>query len=318
MNKIVIIDGHVLNPGDLDWSVFKELGDVSIYERTKDSDIVTRARDADYLVINKTQLNSTALDQLVKLKGICLTATGYNNVDIDHARSMNIDVCNVVGYGSAAVAQHVFAMILHSTNHISIHNQSVKQGEWSKSQDWCYWKSPLTELQHKTLGVFGYGKIGKEVVKLGLAFGMKVVVNRKSNKPLDNPQVELVDFEDLLKKSDYITLHSPLTTETQGIMNRETFDQMKDHAMLINTGRGALINEDDLYHALSTQNIRLAALDVLTEEPPQGSCKLIELKNCIITPHNAWVAYESRERLLQATFENLKSLIKGQPINVVN
>ncbi len=318
MIEIIVLDGQVLNPGDLDWSILEELGNLKVYERSDADQIKERAINAEYIIVNKSKIDADIIDQLPKLKCICVTATGYNNVDTAYARIKNIDVVNVVGYGAKAVAQHVFALILHYTNHVALHNTSVKEGQWQNSEEWCYWNFPLMELSNKTLGIIGYGDIGKEVAKIGLAFNMNVKVAEREGIQLIDENISICSLEEIYNSSDFLTLHVPLTNETELIINEYSLMLMKSSAMLVNTGRGGLINESDLYKALTNGTIRYAALDVLTNEPPLEDNKLIQLDNCLITPHNAWVAVESRQRLIDVTFENLKCHIEGHPQNVVN
>ncbi len=318
MIKVVVLDGRVINPGDVQWQLDLPNVNVEIYEATPNNQILKRSQDADYLIINKVVLGEEHLQQLPQLKAILLTATGYNNIDIKTARKHGVDVCNVVGYGSTAVAQHVFALILKITNEVALHARSVAQGEWTKKDVWCYWLSEVTELSGKTLGIYGYGVIGREVAKIGLAFGMRVIAYRRSDGPSDLIGVKMVDFDQLIAESDFLSLHAPLSAANQGVINRDVFSKMKSTAILINTGRGGLINEADLANALKEEAIAGAALDVLSEEPPSQGHPLIGLPRCIISPHMAWVARESRQRLLDMVGRNLKAHINGHPINVVN
>jgi len=259
--NIVILDGYVANPNDLSWEGIAKLGQLTIYDRTNDEHLLERAKDADILIINKRRLGRDVLYQLDKLKCICLLSTGYNSVDITAAKERGIKVCNAVGYSGTSVAQHVFALLLELTNNVGLHNISVQKNEWATSTDWCYWKSPIMELAGKTMGVYGLGKIGQEVAKIAIAFGMQVIATRK-NLDKSNPlQIPLVPFEELIKKSDVLSLHAPLTNENEGIINKYHLSKMKSTAILINTGRGGLVNEVDLKEALLNGTIAGAGLD---------------------------------------------------------
>jgi len=315
--NIVILDGYVANPNDLSWKGIAKLGCLKVYNRTNDKDLFKRAKDAEILIINKRRLDRDLLYQLDKLKCICLLSTGYNSVDIIAAEERGIKVCNAVGYSGTSVAQHVFALLLELTNNVGLHNESVQQNEWATSTDWCYWKKPIMELADKTMGIYGLGKIGQEVAKIAIAFGMKVIASRK-NQDKPNPlQIPLVSFGELIKESDVLSLHAPLTEENAGIINEQNLSDMKPTAILINTGRGGLVNEADLKVALLNGTIAGAGLDVLSEEPPPMSHPLLNIPNCIITPHNAWVSKESRERLIQIVADNIAAFLAGTPQNVV-
>lgn len=318
MPNIVILDGHVANPGDLSWQAIANQGNLKIYPRTTDNKVLERAKDADILIVNKRGLDKTILKQLPQLKCICTLATGYNNIDVVAARSLGITVCNAVGYSSPSVAQHVFALLLELINRVGLHNDHIQQNGWANSIDWCYWKSPMMELSGKTMGIYGFGKIGQQVAQIALAFGMKVIAVRKSNTPPSNKLIQLVSLETLLKESDVISLHAPLTTENTGIINSHHLELMKKTAYLINTGRGGLINEPDLKEALTTYQIAGAGLDVLSQEPPPKNHLLLGLTNCLITPHHAWATKESRARLITIVAENIKAFLEGKPQNVVN
>jgi len=318
MPKIVILDGHVANPGDLSWDSISDQGTLKIYERTTDKELIERARDADILIINKRRLNQQDLNQLPNLKLICTLATGYNNIDVKAAKALGITVCNAVGYSSPSVAQHVFALLLELINRVGLHNDHIQQNGWANSIDWCYWKSPMIELSDKTMGIYGYGKIGQKVAEIALAFGMKVIAVRKSNKASKNKKVQLVDLETLWNESDVISLHAPLTVDNEDIINKTTLTKMKKSAYLINTGRGGLINEKDLKVTLEEGQIAGAGLDVLSQEPPPKNHLLLGTPNCLITPHHAWATKESRGRLIGIVGENIKAFLAGKPQNVVS
>ena len=318
MPNIVILDGYTLNPGDLDWSGLEALGNVSYYDRTTISEIMERAENAEVLIVNKLQLSRQTLEQLPKLKYIGVCATGFNNVDIEAAKELGIIVTNVRGYSSAAVAQLVFSLILTITNHAEKHAQGVRNGKWVDSLDWCYDHETIFELAGKTLGILGLGDIGQRVAQIGLAFGMNVIAHRKNFSKSSIDGVELVSLSELFKRSDVLSLHCPLTTDTQGVINKANIETMKLSAMIINTGRGGLTIEQDLADALNEERLAAAGLDVLSAEPPTVENPLLKAKSCYITPHQAWGAKESRERLLKGITENLKAFLEGNPQNVVN
>lgn len=314
--NIVILDGYTLNPGDLDWAPIHKLGDVTIYDRSQPEEIVERAKDAEVLLVNKVVLSEAILDQLPNVKYIGVMATGFNNIDIEAARKHNITVTNVKAYGPASVAQQTFALLLALVNHAELHSQSVYAGEWVASPDFCYWKTPLTELAGKTMGLIGLGDIGSQVAKIALAFGMKVITYRKH--PEQTEGIEMVSLNEIFTKSDVLSLHCPLTDETKEIINKERLLQMKQTAFVLNTGRGPLINETDLAEALHNGTIAGAGLDVLSTEPPKADNPLLSAPNCIITPHVAWATFEARKRLLQMVADNLESFMNGEAKNVVS
>jgi len=316
MKNIVVLDGYVVNPGDLSWDSFSSLGTTHVYDRTSQDEIINRAADANVILTNKCQLTKDILVQLPILEYIGLIATGYNNIDVKAATERGITVCNARGYGALSVAQHVFALMLELTNQVGQHNYAVKKNRWATSLDWSFWDKPIIELFGKTLGIYGFGSIGNQVASIALAFGMHVIATRK-NKDKGSPDgVKLVDEAQLFKESDVITLHATMTDENKNIMNSQVFDLMKPSAFLINTGRGGLVNESDLRRALTSGQIAGAALDVLDKEPPNLDHPLTTLDNCIITPHHAWASKNSRERLLSIVFENLNNYLNGHPQNI--
>ncbi len=316
MPKIVILDGYVANPGDISWENITQHSETTIYDRTPSNEVFNRAKGAHILVVNKTVLDEEMITQLhPTLQCICTLATGYNNIDVIVAKKCGVIVCNAVAYGSAAVAQHVFALLLELTNRVALHNQSVQDHEWSNAQDWCYWKHPLTALAGKTMGVLGTGEIGRRVIQIAQGFGMKIIATRKNRYQTPVP---LVDLPTLFGKSDVLSLNAPLTYETKEIVNRRTLSMMKPTAFLINTSRGGLVNEADLREALLHRQIAGAGLDVLSTEPPPPNHPLLNLPNCIVTPHQAWAAKESRRRLIQIVGENIGAFLEGKPKNVVN
>lgn len=318
--KIVNLDGHTTNPGDLSWDGIKRLGDYTVYERTAQSQVVERAKGADILIINKTVITKEILDALSpELKFIGLQSTGYNVVDCEYARKLGITVSNIPAYSTKAVAQLVFAFILQLTNEVALHSEAVKNGEWCTCPDFCFWKKPLTELDGKVIGIIGFGSIGQRVAKLAEAFDMKVLAY--APRPKDKGElktVEFVDLDTLLKNSDIITCHCPLTNETKGMINAENIAKMKKSAVFINTSRGPVVDEQALADALNNEKIKAACLDVLETEPALESNPLLKAKNCYITPHIAWAAQETRARLLKILEENIVAYLNGKPQNVVN
>lgn len=318
--KIVNLDGVTTNPGDLSWEGIENLGDYTVYDRTAPSEIVERAKGADILIVNKTIITKEILDALApELKYIGLQSTGYNVVDCAYARSLGITVCNIPAYSTKAVAQLVFAFILQITNEVTLHSNAVKDGEWCRCPDFCFWKKPLTELDGKTIGIIGFGSIGQRVAKLAEAFDMNVLAY--APRPKDKGElktVEFVELDTLLKNSDIITCHCPLTDETKGMINAENIAKMKKSAIFINTSRGPVVDEQALADALNNDKIKAACLDVLETEPALETNPLLKAKNCYITPHIAWAAQETRERLLKILEENIIAYLNGTPQNVVN
>lgn len=316
--KIVVLDAFTLNPGDLDWTELKSLGVCEIYDRTPSEQIVERSLDADVVLTNKTPLSQDTIGKLSKLKYIGVLATGYDVVDVEFAGKRGIPVTNVPNYGSESVAQMVFAHILNLTNHVAQHAEEVRKNRWAHSPDFCFWDYPMIALNGLTLGIVGAGRIGMATANLGNAFHMKVIAYNP-RRPLDTTdEIEFVDLEVLLKTSDIITLHCPLTPETKGFINKDRLAMMKPSAFLINTSRGALINEEDLAFALNNGIIGAAGLDVLDQEPPRPDHPLNTLKNCYITPHISWATNAARSYLMKIAIENLRSFLKGRTQNVVN
>lgn len=313
--KIVILDGHALNPGDLSWDALKAFGTVTYYDRTPtEAEAIQRIGDAAIVLTNKVPITGTLLDACPGIRLICVLATGYNVVDCAAARARNIPVCNVPSYSTEAVAQFTFALLLELCNQVGLHDQSVHAGEWTSCPDFCYWKMPLMELSGKTIGIIGYGRIGKAVGKIASAMGMKVLTHSRTQHPGETH----VSLDELLACSDVVTLHCPLFPETQGIINAETIAKMKDGAFLINTSRGPLIDEQAVADALSCGKLRGAAVDVVSKEPIPGDSPLLTAPNCIITPHIAWAPLETRQRLLDCVIDNIQCFLDGHPKNVVN
>jgi glycerate dehydrogenase len=315
MGNIVITDGYTLNPGDLSWEALHQFGKVMNYDRTAKGEVMERCKDAMIIITNKTPVSADVIREASNLKGIAVTATGYNIVDINAARERGIAVSNVPGYGTDSVAQHTFAFILEFANGVGVNSQSVADGDWAGSRDFCYTKTPLIEIAGKTLGIVGYGTIGRRVAEIARVFGMNVLYNSPS---LMGRDPGAVDVETIFRESDFVTLHCPLTTENQGFVNIDLLARMKSTSFLINTARGPLINENDLRDALQRGKLAGAALDVLSSEPPPADHPLIGLPNCIITPHNAWCSFEARQRIMETTVDNVRAMLNGEPVNVVN
>ena len=314
--NLVVLDGHTLNPGDLSWEEFHKLGECTIHERTAPVEILARAQDAEVILTNKIVLSADLIGALPKLRYIGVLATGYNVVDIAAARAGGIIVTNIPGYGTRAVAQHAMALLLELTNQVGLHSSQVVQGSWSESKDWCYWDRPLLELDTLTMGIVGYGAIGRCMAGLASALGMKVVTS--SRRPIEAAQgVRQVSLDELLASSDVVSLHCPLTEETRALINARSLALMKPSALLINTSRGPLIDEAALAAALHSGQIAGAALDVLSTEPPPRDNPLLSEPRCLITPHQAWASSASRARLLAIAAENIRAFILGNPVHVV-
>ena len=315
--NIVVLDGYTLNPGDLSWKSIEELGDCTVYERTTPEQTVERAKNADAIFTNKVIINEEVLNQLPNLKYIGVLATGYNVVDIPAAQKAGITVTNIPAYSTTSVAQMVFSHILNFAQNISIHAASVSSGDWAKSIDFTYRKTPQIELAGKTLGIIGFGQIGQAVAKIGLVFGMRIIFNNRSKKEVDFETTQ-VNLSTLLSDSDFISINCPLTNENEGFINKQTLSEMKASAFLVNTGRGPLINEQELADALNEGVIAGAGLDVLAAEPAVENNPLSTAKNCYITPHIAWATIEARSRLMSIASKNLKAFIEENPINTVS
>lgn len=317
--KIVILDGYTTNPGDLSWEKFSEFGEVTAYDYTPNELIIERCKDAEIIIDNKVVFTKETLDKLPKLKYIGLLSTGFNVIDIEAAKNNGVTVCNVPTYSTAAVAQLTFALILEIYNQVGIHNEAVHNGEWTNCRDFCFQKTPLLELNNKTIGLIGYGKIGAEVAKIADAFSMNILCYVPSKKPQpDFKNFRFVTLKELAENSDIISLHCPLTPETTGIINEELISIMKPGAVVINTSRGPTIDENALAEALRSGRITGAGVDVLSTEPPKADNPLLSCPNCFITPHIAWAGYETRERLVGVVYDNLRSYLSGNPVNVVN
>lgn len=317
MSRIVVLDGYTLNPGDLSWEGLEKLGELTVYDRTPVEEIVPRIGDAEYVFVNKVPITRETLEACPNLKFIGVLATGYNIVDVQAARERGVVVTNVPTYGTAAVAQFVFALLLEICHHVGHHSAEVFQGRWTTNPDWCFWDYPLIELAGKTMGIIGFGRIGRAVARLAQAFGMQVVAHNPNLSGVVDG-VTMVELDELLGVSDVISLHVPLTPQTQGLINKESIAKMKDGVILINTARGPLIVEEDLKEALDAGKVYAAGLDVVSVEPIQPDNVLLSCKNVFITPHIAWAPKESRQRLMDIAVENLRQFMAENPINVVN
>ncbi len=316
--KIIITDGEALSRNDLTWQAFEQLGEVVFYDYTAPSELLNRIQDVDILIVNKTVISKETIAALPNLKYIGLTATGYNNVDAKAAAARHIPVCNVAGYGSQTVAQHVFALILELTNQVGVHNAAVQVGEWGQQPHFCITKTPLTELSGKTLGIYGFSNIGREVAKIGRAFGMKTIVHRRNTEGVKPRGIRYVSLDELFAQSDVLSINASLSNDNQGLMSLLNLQKMKPTALLINTARGGFVNEKDMKTALETGIIAGAALDVLPIEPPTEGSVLFGVKNCLITPHNAWATFEARQRLMGMAADNVQAFLDKKPKNVVN
>lgn len=317
--KIVVLDGYTLNPGDLSWERLEELGELVVYDRTPSEKIIERIGDAEIVFTNKTPLTKETFAKVPNVKFVGVLATGYNVVNVKAAKEKGIPVTNIPTYGTSAVAQMTFALLLEMCHHVWNHSEEVKKGTWTASPDFCFWNYPLIELAGKTFGIIGAGRIGQTVAKIAQAFGMRVVAfDKHKNKELESETFRYVELDELLKSADVISLHCPLFDDTKGIINKYNIAKMKDGVMIINTSRGPLIVEEDLSEALNNGKITGAALDVLSSEPAKMDNPLMNAKNCIITPHISWAPKESRDRLMNIAVDNLEKFIGGKPINVVN
>lgn len=315
--KIVLLDAHTANPGDVSWSPLESIAPCDIHPRTPLAETVARCADAEIVITNKAPLTRETIAALPKLKYIGVTATGYNIVDVAAAKERGIVVTNVPGYSSPAVAQLVFALLLELTNHVGHHAQTVRDGRWAACPDFCYWDHPVIELQGRTLGIIGYGDIGSSVARIAVAFGMKVLASKREWKTPPPEGVAPASIDEIFAQSDAISLHCPLTDATKHLVGERTLGLMKATAFLINTGRGPLVDEEALAKALNEGRIAGAGLDVLSVEPPKPGHPLFTAKNCLITPHIGWASHEARVRLIDATASNLRAFLDGKPVNVV-
>lgn len=317
--KIVVLDGHTLNPGDLTWDSLTALGDVTIYDKTPAKLICERAKDCEIIFTNKTPLTATEFEMLPSLKYIGVLATGYNVVDTVAAKNFGITVTNIPTYGTNTVAQFVFALILEYCHNVRRHSDAVSAGRWESCEHFCFWDYPLVELSEKTLGIVGFGRIGQKVAEIGNAFGMNIIAY--DNYHCDTTHLKnfkWAELDEVFAKSDFVSLHCPLTPQTQGMVDFELLKTMKSNALIVNTSRGPIINEKDLAYALNQDLIAGAAVDVVSIEPIKSDNPLLTAKNCIITPHIAWATKEARARLMDIAVDNLKSFLAGNSTNVIN
>ena len=316
--KVVVLDGYALNPGDLSWEPFSEFGELTVYDRTAPEQIVPRIGDAEIIVLSKTPITRATLEQCPGIRYITVLATGYNIVDLQATAQRGIPVSNVPAYSTQAVGQFTLALLLEICSHVSVHNESVHAGEWASCPDFCYWKQPLTELAGKTMGIIGFGAIGRQTGRIAKAMGMRVLATG-SRPTAEGWEIgEYVELDTLLSQSDVISLHCPLFPQTQGLINRETIAKMKDGVILLNTSRGPVLVEQDVADALNRGKIRAAGMDVVSTEPIRPDNPLLTAKNCLITPHIAWAPQECRQRVLDITAENIRSFLAGNPQNRVN
>jgi len=315
--KIVVLDGYAANPADLSWNGMKELGDLTVYDRTSPQELMDRVKGAEALLTNKVVLNEEMIDSLPSLKYIGVLATGYNVVDIAAAKKKNIVVSNIPAYSTMSVAQMVFAHILNITQRVGYYTEQNRQKRWSHNEDFCYWDYPLIELAGKQMGIVGLGHTGIATAKIAIAMGIKVVAFTSKSQSSLSEDIHKTTLDELFRTSDIVSLHCPLTSDTKEMVNAYRLEQMKNSAILINTGRGQLVNEFDLAEALNSGKIYAAGMDVMVNEPPKEDNPLLSAKNCFITPHIAWATREARVRLMNISIENLKKFIEGHPQNNV-
>lgn len=317
--KIVILDGHALNPGDLSYDCLKEFGDVTIYQRTdNEAEVIARIGDAEIVLLNKVPLTEAVFAACPNIRLICVQATGYNVVDCEAAKCRGIPVCNVPTYGTAAVAQFTMALLLELCHRIGHHDVLVHQGDWCRCDTFCFWDTSQMELAGKTIGIIGFGRIGQAVGRLAKAFGMEVLACSRTEYPEGREIAEYVDLDTLYAHSDIISLHCPLFPETAKMINRDSIAKMKNGVILLNTSRGGLLDEEAVAEALRNGKLRCAAVDVVSQEPMEEANPLLTAPNCVITPHMAWAPIESRQRLLNCVVENIRGFLNGKPQNVVN
>jgi glycerate dehydrogenase len=316
--KIVVLDGYCLNPGDLSWDALRGLGEVEVFDRTAPAEVEARASGATVLLTNKTPLTGDVISRLPQLRYIGVLATGYNVIDVEAARQRGVTVTNIPTYGTASVAQFVFALLLELCHHVGMHAEAVRTGEWSRSPDWSFCKSPLIELAGKTMGIVGFGRIGRSAARIADAMGMNVIANDavEDNAPLYSG-FRWAAIDELLRESDVVSLHAPLLPETRHMINRQSLGLMKRSAFLINTSRGPLVVDEDLANALNAGQIAGAGLDVLSIEPPAENNPLLKSSNCLVTPHMAWATLEARKRLMDLVIQNITAFLSGSPQNVV-
>lgn len=316
--KIVVLDGHALNPGDLSWDFLAQFGTYTVYDRTTEDQIVSRIGDAEIVLLNKTPISAATLDACPSIKMICVLATGYNVVDCSAAKARGIPVCNVPDYGTAAVAQFTFALLLELCHQVGHHGQTVRDGKWCDCADFCYWDTPQMELAGKTIGIIGFGRIGRAVGNIAKAFGMHVIAYNRSQCDEGKAIGNYVNLDELLATADIISLHCPLSAENTGIINEDSIAKMKDGVILLNTARGPLVDEAAITAALESGKVRGFACDVISSEPMKENNPLKSAPNCIVTPHMAWAPVESRQRIASCTERSIRAFLEGSPINTVN
>ncbi|MGA2717782.1 MAG: D-2-hydroxyacid dehydrogenase [Candidatus Acidiferrales bacterium] len=317
--KIVILDGHAINPGDLSWDALRSLGSLEVFDRTPENAILARAREAEVLLTTRTPLSAQTLTQLTQLRYVGVMFTGYDAIDLKAARERNVLVTNVPIYGTASVAQLVFALLLELCHHVAVHSAATHAGEWSRSPDFSFWKTPLVELQDKTMGIVGFGRIGRHVAEIAVAMGMHVIAADAGRRDAPTwPGFRWCDVDELMSAADVVSLHCPLLPETRGMINAASLSKMKPGSFLINTSRGPLVIEQDLADALNSGHLAGAAVDVLSSEPPSPDNPLLHTKACIVTPHIAWATKEARTRLIETVVANLRAFLEGRPVNVVD
>ncbi len=318
--KLVVLDGYTENPGDLSWDALRRFGELTVYERTSDdqSEVAERIKGADIVVANKTPIRAEVINSTGALKYITILATGYDIVDVAAARARGIPVSNVPSYGTAAVAQFAIAMLLEICHHVAHHSETVHAGRWESCADWCYWDYPLIELDGKTMGIIGFGRIGQQTGRIAKALGMHILATGSRPTDAGREIADYVELDELLARSDVISLHCPLFPSTRGIISRENIARMKDGVILLNNSRGALVDEQALADALNSGKVYAAGLDVVSTEPIRGDNPLLKAKNCFITPHISWAPKEARERIMDCTVKNIEAFLDGKPVNVVN
>lgn len=315
--QVVILDAYATNPGDVSWEPVESVANCRIYDRTDPADVLARTGDADVVMLNKAVLSAETIAQAPNLKYVGILATGCNTIDPVAAKERGLVVSNVPGYSTASVAQHTFALLLELTNQVALHSSDVRTGSWSRNPDYCYWLSPQLELHGQVLGLVGFGQIGQAVARIGQAHGMRVRVHRQNTSAPPPPGVEYVSLDQLFSESDVLSLHCPLTSATAGLVNTMRLEQMKPGALLINTSRGPLIQEEDLAAALCRGHLAGAAVDVLSTEPPAPNNPLLSAPRCLVTPHLAWASAAARTRLIQSAADNLQAFLKGSPMNQI-
>ena len=316
--KIVVLDGYALNPGDLSWDFLNQFGEYTVYDRTPEDQIISRIGDAEIVLLNKTPLTAATLDACPSVKLICVLATGYNVVDTAAAKEKGIPVCNVPDYGTAAVAQFTFALLLELCHQVGHHGQTVRNGKWCDCADFCYWDTPQMELAGKTLGIIGFGRIGRAVGRIAKAFGMNVIAYNRSQCEEGLAIGNYVNLDTLLASADIISLHCPLSAENTGMINKDSISKMKDGVILLNTARGPLVDEMAITDALESGKVRGFACDVVSAEPMKADNPLMSAPNCIVTPHMAWAPVESRQRIADCTERSIRAFLEGNPVNTVN